>query len=116
MFLENLLELLVTKEAMKSNFPTLDQLASHPFFIEYAPGFQKIHQDAIIFCKPNLKFSTTTKDILKIAVQKTEQRLRDEQKLVKSQKRMVRVQELMTSEEEKKKQNKQKVNKQSFVK
>lgn len=112
MYLENLLESLVTKEAIKSNFPTLDQLASHPFFIEYAPNFQKIHQDAIISCKPNFKCSTTTKEILKIAVQKTEQRLRDEQKLVKSQKRMVRVQELMTSEEEKKKQNKHKVNKQ----
>lgn len=109
MYSENLLESLVTKEALKLNYPTLDQLASHQFFTEYAPGFQKIHQDAISACKPNLKFSTTTKDILKIAVQKTEIRLHDEQKLVKSQKRMVRVQELMTSEEEKKKQNKQKV-------
>ncbi|CAO1339302.1 unnamed protein product [Diamesa serratosioi] len=114
--LKNLLESVVTKEALKSNLPTLDQLAYHPFFTEYAPGFQKIHQDAIVSCKPNLKFSTTTKDILRIAVEKTEQRLRDEQKLVKSQKRMVRVQELMTSEEEKKKHNKQKKSDQKHLK
>lgn len=41
--------------------------------------------------------------MIKQAVQKAESRLRDEQKSVKNQKRIVRVQELMSSEEEKRK-------------
>lgn len=51
----------------------------------------------------NLKLSQNAKDAIKLAVQKTENRLREEQKSVKNQKRIVRVQELMSSEEEKRK-------------
>lgn len=58
---------------------------------------------AIAAQKPHLKFSTNAKEQLKLAIQKTENRVRDEQKSVKNQKRLVRVQEMMTSEEEKKK-------------
>lgn len=83
--------------------PTLDQLASHQFFTEYAKNFNESFSIAINNVKPHLKLSTVAKEQIKIAAQKTELRLREEQKLVKSQKRLVRVQELMSSEEEKKK-------------
>jgi PX domain-containing protein kinase-like protein len=96
-----LLESIVTREACKSALPTLDQLATHPFFTEYASDFQMPNGEAAI--KPYLKFTQNAKEQLKVAIQKTEARLREEQKSVKNQKRLVRVQEMMTSEEEKKK-------------
>lgn len=85
--------------------PTLNQLAEHRFFTEHAPRFAERHDIVISLMgnKPHFKFSTISKEQLKIAVQRTEQRLRDEQKSAKNQKRLVRVQELMSSEEEKKK-------------
>jgi len=53
--------------------------------------------------KPYFKLSLNAKELLKQAAIKSENRLRDEQKSVKNQKRIVRVQELMSSEEEKRK-------------
>lgn len=97
------MELILSKEACKVGLPTLDQLASHQFFHEYAANFNESFSSANAVCKHQLKFSPVAKDQLKIAEQKTVQRLRDEQKSVKNQKRLVRVQELMSSEEEKKK-------------
>lgn len=101
--LKSLLESILSKDACKSALPTLDQLAGHPFFGEYAATFNEQYAAAVGAQKPHLKFSTNAKEQLKIAVQKTENRVRDEQKSVKNQKRLVRVQEMMTSEEEKKK-------------
>uniref|UniRef100_A0A8D8C7M4 PX domain-containing protein kinase-like protein n=1 Tax=Culex pipiens TaxID=7175 RepID=A0A8D8C7M4_CULPI len=101
--LKSLLESILLKDACKSSLPTLDQLASHAFFSEYAATFNEQYAAAIAAQKPHLKFSTNAKEQLKLAVQKTENRVRDEQKSVKNQKRLVRVQEMMTSEEEKKK-------------
>lgn len=97
------METILSKDACKSVLPTLDQLAAHPFFSEYAASFNDQYAMAVGAQKPHLKFSTNAKDQLKIAIQKTENRVRDEQKSVKNQKRLVRVQEMMTSEEEKKK-------------
>lgn len=57
------------------------------------------------------KISLNAKEIIKQAVQKAENRLRDEQKSVKNQKRIVRVQELMSSEEEKRKSKQKAVRK-----
>lgn len=101
--LKALLESILSKDACKSALPTLDQLAAHPFFGEYAASFNDQYAMAIAAQKPHLKFSTNAKEQLKLAIQKTENRVRDEQKSVKNQKRLVRVQEMMTSEEEKKK-------------
>ncbi|XP_058121411.1 PX domain-containing protein kinase-like protein [Anopheles ziemanni] len=101
--LKSLLESILSKEACKSALPTLDQLTTHPFFGEYAGQFNEQYATAIAVQKPHLKFSTSAKEQLKLAVQKTENRVRDEQRSVKNQKRLVRVQEMMTSEEEKKK-------------
>lgn len=101
--LKSLLESILLKDACKSALPTLDQLASHAFFSEYAATFNEQYAAAIGTQKPHLKFSTNAKEQLLKQVQKTENRVRDEQKSVKNQKRLVRVQEMMTSEEEKKK-------------
>lgn len=49
------------------------------------------------------KISLNAKEVIKNAALKAENRLREEQKSVKNQKRIVRVQELMSSEEEKRK-------------
>lgn len=123
---EQLLESILSKEACKVGLPTLDQLAEHRFFVEHAPRFAEQYAGAVSkqATKPHFKLSSVAKEQLKIAVQRTEQRLRDEQKSVsffwrpvvalivivglyvfqvKNQKRLVRVQELMSSEEEKKK-------------
>jgi PX domain-containing protein kinase-like protein len=101
---ENLLDSILTRDAFKQAMPTLDQLCAHHFFTEYARNFNESHTLAIHNIKPHLKFSTNAKEQIKIAILKTESRLRDEQKSVKNQKRLVRVQELMTSEEGKKKE------------
>lgn len=57
---------------------------------------------------PQFKASVANKEHLRIHAQKCEIRLRDEQRSVKNQKRLVRVQELMTSEEKEKKHKQQK--------
>lgn len=97
------MESILSKEASRNGLPTLEQLANHQFYSEFAPGFAASHTIAINNCKPHLKFSSVAKEQIKMCVQKCEARLRDEQKSVKNQKRLVRVQELMSSEEEKRK-------------
>jgi PX domain-containing protein kinase-like protein len=62
--------------------PTLDQLATHHFFTEYARNFNDSHATAINNVKPYLKLSTNAKEQIKVAIQKTETRLREEQKSV----------------------------------
>lgn len=101
--LKSFLESILSRDALKLGLPSLEQLALHSFFNEYASNFNETYIVASNLCKPHLKLSTVAKEQIKIAVQKTEQRLRDEQKSVRNQKRLVRVQELMSSEEEKKK-------------
>lgn len=101
--LKNLLESILSKEACRVGLPTLDQLAAHPFFSEYAPRFAEQYASVISANKPVLKLSSVAKDQLKMAAQRTEQRLQNEQKSTKNQKRLVRVQEMMSSEEDKKK-------------
>ncbi|XP_037917304.1 PX domain-containing protein kinase-like protein isoform X1 [Hermetia illucens] len=105
--LKNLLEMILSKEACKSALPTLDQLAEHRFFQEYASSLSESLNthglDSAANSKPHFKLSMNAKEQIRIAMQKSEHRLREEQKSVKNQKRLVRVQEMMSSEEEKKK-------------
>lgn len=101
--LKNLLEIILSKEACKSGLPTLDQLAQHRFFQEYASSLNESLSSSDNNDRPHFKLSMNAKEQIRIAAQKAELRLRDEQKSVKNQKRIVRVQELMSSEEEKKK-------------
>lgn len=132
---EDLLESILSKDACKVGLPTLERLIQHPFWQEYVPKFHEQYMSGSDASKHTLKLTNNAKDHIKIAAQKTEQRLRDEQKSVslfvffnsnfdwfhfvrliilmffffffvdqvKNQKRLVRVQELMSSEEEKKK-------------
>jgi translation initiation factor 2 beta subunit (eIF-2beta)/eIF-5 len=118
--------MLITKESLKTSF-TIEQLLTHKFFVEFST------QKSIDAIQESLKKEISIAEIsgknsIHNAIQKFETRLKDEQKLVcilsfiifgfmkkkfflktkvKSQKRVVRVQEMMTSEE--KKQTKQKV-------
>ncbi|XP_034477790.1 PX domain-containing protein kinase-like protein [Drosophila innubila] len=94
--LKSLLESILSKEACKAGLPTLEQLLAHRFFTQYATDIASTE-------KPHFKLSLNAKELLRQAAAKSENRLRDEQKSVKNQKRIVRVQELMSCEEEKRK-------------
>uniref|UniRef100_A0A1A9WNJ2 Uncharacterized protein n=1 Tax=Glossina brevipalpis TaxID=37001 RepID=A0A1A9WNJ2_9MUSC len=97
-----LLESILSRDACKTSLPTLEQLFNHTFFQQHATGHSQLTNidDTL---KPHFKLTLNAKEMIKQAVQKAETRLRDEQKSVKNQKRIVRVQELMSSEEEKRK-------------
>ncbi|KAH8254476.1 hypothetical protein KR032_010365 [Drosophila birchii] len=101
--LKCLLESILSKEACKAGLPTLEQLLGHRFFTQYASTESAGAAAAANAEKPYFKLSLNAKELLKQAAIKCENRLRDEQKSVKNQKRIVRVQELMSSEEEKRK-------------
>lgn len=68
--------------------PNLEQLATHRFWQEHVPKFYEQYMSSAESNKPSLKLSTAAKDQIKIAVQKTEQRLRDEQKSVNMKKKI----------------------------
>ncbi|XP_011207308.2 PX domain-containing protein kinase-like protein isoform X1 [Bactrocera dorsalis] len=102
--LKNLLESILSKEAVRAGLPSLQQLISHHFFAQHASsaagGFSCCNEDSR---RTHFKLSLNAKEFLKQAALKAELRLREEQKSVKNQKRIVRVQEMMSSEEEKRK-------------
>lgn len=96
------MESILSPEACKNGLPTIETLLRHSFFASVVlaarPGD-----------KAHLKIPIATKEQLKVVRNHLEERLREEQKLVRSQKKLVRVQEMMSSEEEKKKQRHKKV-------
>ncbi|XP_067632522.1 PX domain-containing protein kinase-like protein isoform X2 [Eurosta solidaginis] len=102
--LKNLLESILSKEAVRAGLPSLQQVMGHQFFAYHASsaagGFSCCNEDSR---RTHFKLSLNAKELIKQAAQKSELRLRDEQKSVKNQKRIVRVQEMMSSEEEKRK-------------
>ncbi|XP_070168217.1 PX domain-containing protein kinase-like protein isoform X3 [Polyergus mexicanus] len=97
--LKNLLEVILSPEALKQDLPTVFRLLEHPFFESTRRAALAIGTVE----KPYFKLSNHLKEALQEAVNKAEQRLRDEQKVVRHQKRLVKVQEMMSSEEEMKK-------------
>ncbi|XP_033222131.1 PX domain-containing protein kinase-like protein isoform X1 [Belonocnema kinseyi] len=105
--LKNLLDVILSPEALKQDLPTVPHLMEHPFF-DTARRTARANAGAIE--KPHFKLSSHLKDALLEASNKAEQRLRDEQKVARHQKRLVKVQEMMSSEEEMKKR-KQKLKK-----
>ncbi|XP_044584602.1 PX domain-containing protein kinase-like protein isoform X3 [Cotesia glomerata] len=107
--LKNLLEVILSPEALKQDLPTIARLIEHPFF-ETPRRAAALSANPVE--KPHFKLSSHLKDALLDAANKAEQRLRDEQKVVRHQKRLVKVQELMSSEEEMKKR-KQKLKKET---
>lgn len=109
--LKSLLEVILSPEALKQDLPTISHLLEHPFFesakhITFAVGSIE---------KPHFKLSSHLKEALQEAVNKAEQRLKEEQKVARHQKRLVKVQEMMSSEEEMKKR-KQKLVKNTIFK
>lgn len=94
--LKSILESILSAEACKGGLPTIEALMSHPFFssITLTHGPDE---------KGHLKIPCSTKEQLRLAQMQLEERLKEEQKMVRSQKRLVKVQEMMSSEEEKKK-------------
>lgn len=94
--LKSILNSILSLEACKGGLPTIDGLLTHPFFSPVA----LMHNPEE---KGHLKIPCNTKDQLRAAITQLEDRLKDEQKMVRSQKRLVKVQEMMSSEEEKKK-------------
>lgn len=98
--LKNLLEVILSHEALKQDLPTLAQLLEHPFFADVR---QETRSNVSSNDKPYFKLSSHLKDALSEATNKAETRLKDEQKVARHQKRLVKVQEMMSSEEEMKK-------------
>jgi len=104
--LKNLLEVILSPEALKQDLPTVAHLLEHPFFESAKRATLAIGTME----KPHFKLSNHLKEALQEAVNKAEQRLRDEQKVARHQKRLVKVQEMMSSEEEMKKRKHKLVN------
>ncbi|XP_043287055.1 PX domain-containing protein kinase-like protein isoform X2 [Venturia canescens] len=94
--LKNLLEVILSREAVKQDLPTFANLLEHPFL----DGAKRAALSATHLEKPHFKLTSHLKDALIEAANKAEQRLRDEQKVARHQKRLVKVQEMMSSEEE----------------
>lgn len=99
--LQNILNTLLSYEALKKDLPTVQQLMLHPFFNLYRNYSQL---NTITIDKPYLKLSHHVKDVLTEAKKKTESRLKNEQRVVRHQKRLVKVQEIMNNEDELKRQ------------
>ncbi|XP_058790504.1 PX domain-containing protein kinase-like protein isoform X2 [Phymastichus coffea] len=98
--LKNLLEVILSHEALKQDLPSVAQLMEHPIF---ETARKNSLSNASASEKPYFKLSSHLKDALLEATNKAESRLRDEQKVARHQKRLVKVQEMMSSEEEMKK-------------
>lgn len=79
---EDLLESILSKDACKVGLPTLERLVKHPFWQEYVPKFHEQYMSGSDASKFSLKLTNTAKEHIKLAAQKTEQRLHDEQKSV----------------------------------
>nr|CAD7568597.1 unnamed protein product [Timema californicum] len=73
--LRSVLESILSSEACKKGLPTIGALLSHPFFNN--SSYDSSHSE-----RPHFKYSTHTKEALRVAWQKTESRLKEEQKLV----------------------------------
>lgn len=82
MRVEELLESILSKDACKVGLPSLERLVQHPFWHENVPKFHEQYMTGSDATKHVLKLTNHAKDQIKIAAQKTEQRLRDEQKSV----------------------------------
>ena len=80
MDIESFLEMLITKESLKTSF-TIEQLLTHKFFVEFATqkSIDAIHESL----KKEISIAEISgKKSIHNAIQKFETRLKDEQKLV----------------------------------
>ncbi|XP_044738700.1 PX domain-containing protein kinase-like protein [Chrysoperla carnea] len=97
--IKSVLDSILSSEACRNGLPTINNLLSHKCFTALNTNNVSSNHEQ----RAHLKFSTAIKEKLKYVSSKIEERLKDEQKLVRSQKRIARVQEMMSTEEEKKK-------------
>lgn len=74
--------MMISKESLKSNFVTMDQVLSHQFFTEFAQSYKTFYEEIADKLKKTSMQDIYGKDLIATCIQKTEQRLRDEQKLV----------------------------------
>ncbi|XP_045777316.1 PX domain-containing protein kinase-like protein [Maniola jurtina] len=98
--LESVLRLCLSSISCKHGGPTIEHLLNHPFFTHatlngLTPAFDT---------RAHLKFPLTLKDQLRACASNMEDRLRRDQKMVRSAKKEVRIQEILNSEQEMKKQ------------
>ncbi|XP_030030262.2 PX domain-containing protein kinase-like protein [Manduca sexta] len=100
--LESVLQMCLSSYSCKHGGPTLDQLLQAPLFsgAPYNGLTLGVRDEA----RPHLKFPLPLKEELRAAAANTEARLKSQQKLVRNAKREVRIQEILGSEEELKKQ------------
>lgn len=81
---ELLLENLITKDSFKPSAPTLEKITNHAFFKEFATAFDTKHAGfKTTLSSNNITFDTQSKEFLVKLSKKSEQRLKDEQKLVR---------------------------------
>lgn len=73
---------ILSKEACKVGLPSLEQLAAHPFWNDYVPKFYDTYMGGTESSKQILNLTQAAKDQIQNAANKSEQRLRDEQKSV----------------------------------
>lgn len=86
---ETLLEHLITKDSFKTSTPTFDKIKTHAFFRDYASTFEQKHVELnATIVKQNVSFDASAKDFISKLSQKSEQRLKDEQKLVRELRRL----------------------------
>ncbi|KAJ1524406.1 hypothetical protein ONE63_010906 [Megalurothrips usitatus] len=93
--LADVLEQLLSPRALREGLPTAQQLLQHEFF-------GRIDVAKILAEYRTFKFPGHTKEVLKSVTLKIEERLRHDQKIVHHQRRLAKVQEMLSSEEEKK--------------
>ncbi|KAJ0174249.1 hypothetical protein K1T71_010395 [Dendrolimus kikuchii] len=99
---ESVLRLCLSSTSCKHGGPSIHHLLQHPLFSRASLNGLTMGSKAEV--RSHLKFPISLKDELKTAVIMMETRLRSDQKLVRSAKREVRIQEILNSEEEMKKQ------------
>lgn len=100
----------MSPEALKQDLPSITQLMDHPFFETAKRAIRSTSVE-----KSHFKLSSHLKDALTEATNKAEQRLIDEQKVARHQKKLVKVQEKMSSEEEMKKRKHKLVRRSFFL-
>lgn len=76
------MESILSKDACKVGLPTLERLMLHSFWNENVPKFNEKFMSGNDATKQSLKLTNNAKEQIKITMQRTEQRLRDEQKSV----------------------------------
>ncbi|XP_030759449.1 PX domain-containing protein kinase-like protein isoform X2 [Sitophilus oryzae] len=94
--IKKILESILSHDACKNGLPNIETLLSDSFFA-------KVQLNLTSNDKAHFKIPTAAKEHLKTVVTKIEERLKGEQKVVRSQKLLTKVQEMMSSEEERKK-------------